>query len=514
MPFILQFFSIISLLLLSTFPASATSYEEVNLQIEAFEKTGQARFAPASMKRVAAYQGASMLAFEQQKKGGFDTTTTEEETQTKHLNDAIRQTLQALDLAKSNAETFTSTFSPLLTLEIEANKAFVYHHKPQMQPDEGVRNLFEKAQGFMNKAIVSTEKGKLNQARQAAQKAEIYYNKCIDLAMSGLVEQTKHAVSQATSMGAKNYAPRTWSIADAELDLLEDYNRDLQRPSEKREGVQRPAKVGYALEMAIYSQKMAIKVKNWRRNNGSHEKLALTLRKEHLDIAKALDIPLDYEKVGIDIDTQPLVKHIQQLKKTLAKERLLHAEQISTMQNNFDKNLNQKLQEQRLKDQQAFQSKLSNIKSAFSTKLEQETFEAKRQKKVQSLFKSNEVNIIASLDGSLIIRAKAIQFAPNSSKVDSRYYDFLGRIKEALMMYPDRQIKIEGHTDSVGDEKVNRKLSLQRAESVQEFLVVAGIDTDRIRALGFGEVKPIASNMYKKGRAMNRRIDIIIQAPK
>ncbi len=509
----LPFLSTISLFLLLTVSASAASYEEMNLKIQVFEKTGQARFAPASMKRVSAYQGASMLAFEQQKKGGFDVNTAET-TQTKPLTDAITQTLQALELAKSNALAFSATFPDLLTLEIEANKAFVYHHKPQMQPDEGVRNLLEKAQSFMHAAIVSSEKGELNQARQAAQKAEIYYNKCIDLAMNGLVEQTKHAVSQATNMGAKNYAPRTWTIADTELALLEGYNQDLQRPIEKREGLPRPKNIGYALEMAVYAQKIAIQVKEWRRDNGSHEKLALTLRKEHLDIAQALALPLDYHKVGIDIDAQTLVQYVQQLKQTLTKERLLHTEKIKIMQNNFDATLNQHLQEQRLKDQEAFQSKLSNIKSAFSTKLEQETFETNRQKKVQSLFKPDEVNIIASLDGSLIIRATTIQFAPNSSKVDSRYYDFLGRVKEALMMYPDRQIKIEGHTDSVGDEKANRALSLQRAEAVQEFLVVAGIDANRIRALGFGEVKPIASNMYKQGRAMNRRIDIIIQAPK
>jgi OOP family OmpA-OmpF porin len=76
-----------------------------------------------------------------------------------------------------------------------------------------------------------------------------------------------------------------------------------------------------------------------------------------------------------------------------------------------------------------------------------------------------------------------------------------------------RKIKNEGHTDSSGDATINRKLSLQRAESVQEFLIAAGIDAGRIRAFGFGEVKPIATNMYKKGRAMNRRIDINIESP-
>jgi len=187
--------------------------------------------------------------------------------------------------------------------------------------------------------------------------------------------------------------------------------------------------------------------------------------------------------------------------------------QLAQLRSTHEQQLLAQLQQQRIEDQQAFQSKVATIKDAFNTKLEQETFDTKRLKKVSALFEAQEADIISNLDGSLIIRAKKIQFPPNSNKVASEYFEFLGRIKEVLNMYPNRMVKIEGHTDSIGDEKVNRTLSLQRAESVLEFLIAAGIDAGRLRAQGFGEVKPIASNTYKKGRAMNRRIDIIIGAP-
>ncbi|MCF6208313.1 MAG: OmpA family protein [Ghiorsea sp.] len=146
--------------------------------------------------------------------------------------------------------------------------------------------------------------------------------------------------------------------------------------------------------------------------------------------------------------------------------------------------------------------------------MEQETFESKRQNKLRKQFQKDEVDIITNIYWSLVIRAKKVQFEPNSSKVDGKYFDVLARIKDALMLYPNRKISIEGHTDSSGDAKTNRKLSLQRAEAVRKFLTAAGMSASRIRALGFGEAKPIASNMYKKGRAMNRRIDIVIGAPR
>jgi outer membrane protein OmpA-like peptidoglycan-associated protein len=186
---------------------------------------------------------------------------------------------------------------------------------------------------------------------------------------------------------------------------------------------------------------------------------------------------------------------------------------VARLEENFDATLAERLHEQRLKDQEAFQAKVANIKSGFHAKLERETFEKKRQKQIRNLFQKNEAEIITNLDGSLLIRAKKIKFGSSSSKIDGKHFDFLGRIKEALDMYPSRNIVIEGHTDSSGDAKKNRKLSLARAEAVQEFLIAAGMNAERIKALGYGEVKPIATNMYKKGRAMNRRIDIVIQAP-
>ncbi len=487
--------------------AHAASYEEMNQQVLAFEQSGQARFAPASMQRVKAFQGASLLAFEEQ--GGF----AEKQEQSENLQRAIDKTLTTLEDAKNNALSFQHTFPELLTLEKQAKKALVYHHNPQSLPEPNVQALFNDAQSHMNTAISTTEKGKLNQARQAAKKATIFFNKTIDAAMPGLIEQTERALSHARSMNADDYAPRTYDKAEQAFEQLESYAEDIAQPQEKREGISRPEHIGYALEMAVYSQKIAIKVKDWKRSQASYEKLYLDARQDRLNLAKAMKLPLDYENVEVDISGADLLTHVQKLQHDLDQERQARADDLANMDEQFQEKLEQKLHEQRLKDQQGFQAKVANIKASFNSKLERETFEKKRQQKIRDLFKKDEAEIISNLDGSLMIRAKKIKFGSSSSKVDGAYFDFLGRIKEALDLYPERNITIEGHTDSSGDAKVNRKLSLARAEAVLEFLVAAGLDAERIKALGYGEVKPIATNMYKKGRAMNRRIDIIIQAP-
>lgn len=75
--------------------------------------------------------------------------------------------------------------------------------------------------------------------------------------------------------------------------------------------------------------------------------------------------------------------------------------------------------------------------------------------------------------------------------------------------YPDARFTVEGHTDSIGSEQTNQRLSESRAQAVKQFLIDKGIDASRLEAIGYGgESKPIATNMYKDGRAKNRRVEI------
>lgn len=502
MHIIQRIFTLTCLLFVSS-PLWAMTVDELNHQVDTFANSEQSRFAPASMKKITAYQGAVMLAAE-------DGSAFQSNSQTSPtLTRAITQTLKVLDEAKNTAQFFTRTYADLLTLETEADKAYVYHHKPRMLAEPKVEMHYQQGKAAMAATIQATEMGQLNQATQAAKKAELAFLHTIDASMLGLVEQSNHALEQASSMGGKRYAPRTWHKAEQALQALELYAEDIQRPQTERQGISRPSRIGYALELAVYAQKLAIHAKALSRDKGNYEKLMLQAKQERLQYAKALSLNINDDDVGIDVEPSVILKAIQDI----AQEPDQHMQQIQALKASFAKQLEEKLQAQHEKDQLAFKAKLLNMKSAFSSRLEQESFENKRQKKLRTLFKKGEVDIITNLDGSLIVRVKKIQFEPNSSKVDGQYFDFLARIKDALMLYPNRKISIEGHTDSSGDAKTNRKLSLQRAGAVRKFLTASGMSAKRIRALGFGEAKPIASNMYKKGRAMNRRIDIVIGAP-
>jgi outer membrane protein OmpA-like peptidoglycan-associated protein len=94
-------------------------------------------------------------------------------------------------------------------------------------------------------------------------------------------------------------------------------------------------------------------------------------------------------------------------------------------------------------------------------------------------------------------------------KVDSN--DLLNDVAKVLTEHANiTKIRIEGHTDSDGADKYNKKLSQKRADAVKAFLVQAGITEDRMEAVGYGEEKPIASNDTDEGKEQNRRVEFNI----
>jgi outer membrane protein OmpA-like peptidoglycan-associated protein len=79
---------------------------------------------------------------------------------------------------------------------------------------------------------------------------------------------------------------------------------------------------------------------------------------------------------------------------------------------------------------------------------------------------------------------------------------------EALKAWGDVNIEVAGHTDSMGSDAYNMKLSQQRAEAVRNFLISRGVAADRLTAKGYGESQPVADNATEEGRFKNRRVEL------
>lgn len=105
-----------------------------------------------------------------------------------------------------------------------------------------------------------------------------------------------------------------------------------------------------------------------------------------------------------------------------------------------------------------------------------------------------------------------ITFDTNSASVKAEFTNTLESVAKVLQEYKNTLVTIEGHTDSTGSDSYNQLLSEQRASSVAEVFLRAGVAYERIAAVGYGESQPAASNDSEAGRSANRRVEISLEA--
>lgn len=104
---------------------------------------------------------------------------------------------------------------------------------------------------------------------------------------------------------------------------------------------------------------------------------------------------------------------------------------------------------------------------------------------------------------------EGVLFDSGRATIQAESFPQLDNVVEFMEHMPSARIRIEGHTDNVGNPQRNQALSEERAQAVRTYLMEHGIDGDRVEAVGFGDTRPVASNDTDDGRAQNRRIEAI-----
>jgi outer membrane protein OmpA-like peptidoglycan-associated protein len=101
-----------------------------------------------------------------------------------------------------------------------------------------------------------------------------------------------------------------------------------------------------------------------------------------------------------------------------------------------------------------------------------------------------------------------VTFDFNKSTLKPEFYGALNGVAATLKEYNQTMVEVVGHTDSIGSDEVNQRLSEQRANSVSQYLTAQGVQRERLEVLGMGKRMPIADNGTDAGRAKNRRVEI------
>jgi outer membrane protein OmpA-like peptidoglycan-associated protein len=110
----------------------------------------------------------------------------------------------------------------------------------------------------------------------------------------------------------------------------------------------------------------------------------------------------------------------------------------------------------------------------------------------------------------LIVNISDVLFDFNKYTLKPGAREKMAKVSGILLAYPGLKIQVEGHTDSIGSEEYNQRLSEQRADAVRQYLVAQGVPTSTVSAVGFGKADPVASNDTAAGRQQNRRVELVV----
>jgi outer membrane protein OmpA-like peptidoglycan-associated protein len=139
--------------------------------------------------------------------------------------------------------------------------------------------------------------------------------------------------------------------------------------------------------------------------------------------------------------------------------------------------------------------------------------QADREKQELRSKLAEQLNLILQTRDSargLIVNMSDVLFDSGKFTLRPVAREKLAKLSGIILAYPSLRLEVEGHTDSVGTDEYNMKLSENRANSVREYLIQQGIIASSIPAHGFGESRPVASNDTAAGRQENRRVELVV----
>lgn len=212
-------------------------------------------------------------------------------------------------------------------------------------------------------------------------------------------------------------------------------------------------------------------------------------------ITKKLAAP-DMRNETFDTQFENIIQSISALKN----DHQFMVDKVKTQQDEMD----------RMRDQIASMGGKTLQEQAEKERLEAEKRFQGLYLEVHDLFKPEEAEVYKQAN-QLIIRMRGIHFPVGSYVLMPDNYELLSKVQRSIRIFGEPRVIIEGHTDSTGSDAVNERLSQQRADSVRQYFVANELlPANKIMSVGYGSTRPLASNKTEEGRAVNRRIDVIV----
>jgi len=387
------------------------------------------------------------------------------------LNRASDEFRKAMETAKLGEVTFSSA--------IAARNDALNAKAPTFGPEN-----WKRAETTFRSAAEHLEAGNVNRARQDAQTAENQYRAVeLEAIKANYLNTARESLQQASALRADRNVPKTIAEARALVQQAEVLLQQDRYDTEEANQLSRQA--AYKASHALYLNQKIVQLRDEKK---PLEDILLEAEEPIKQIAEAANLHVRFDK-GFDPPVQEIIKEL-------------------TEQEKREQTLRGKVEQQ--ENELALLRSQVDEKGDLASLLEIQRLRDDAINKVINLFTPTEGNVF--LDGdNILIRLYGLSFPVGRSVIEPQYFALLTKVQDAIKQFPNCRVAIEGHTDSRGSLELNQRLSDERAEAVAEYIRAnIGIPLD-MTSTGYGPNRPVASNETEEGRAMNRRIDVVIK---
>jgi outer membrane protein OmpA-like peptidoglycan-associated protein len=404
-----------------------------------------------------------------------------------YLRDKTAEAASNYGAAKRAAELAKTVLAQVLKSRQDAFNA---------RANELSKEIWDKANREFAAAIRYLERGDLKSAkRKDIQATSLYRDAELMAIKAQYLTETRRLLADADKRRVGRYAPFTLNkakqlLADAERELEEnrydtDYPRNLAQQA------------NYEAKHAFFLADVVLSVRD---KDLSVEMLVLQWEEPLRQIAGAADIVPAMSDGHAELRGE-LVAYIENTRNDLQ----------SLGQDVEAGNLRLADMEEEIR---ALDERLGGAtaeRQALVKRLEAQARVKAQFEEVEKMFTKTEARVFRE-GNNVILRLVGLSFDSGASAIKQGSFDLLGKVEKAIDIFPRSELVIEGHTDSHGGDELNQKLSQERAESLQQYMINAmRIPSYRVIATGYGETNPVANNETAAGRAKNRRIDIVIK---
>jgi len=399
----------------------------------------------------------------------------------------LTETVKYLEKSIGAVDMANVTFKNVLTLRTNALRANAH---------DNAGESWRKAEKKFEEAAIQLEEGDVNDAKKKADEAGSIYRKAELIAIkTNYLDNTHSLLTKAEDSDVKDKAPVTLKKAKDLISRAETSLNKNRYDTDEPRGLALGAQ--YEAKHALYLNKT---IRQIEKDDKKLEDLYLSFEEYLRQIAVNLDLSAEFDE-GFANPTNLIIAHTKALQDSA----------LSLKQTLADRDMDMQTMTARITELEDQLGNVGEERTALTDLLEQRSRIREMFIDIERLFQPEQAIVLRHGD-DILIRLVGLSFASGKSEIEPKNFALLTVVRDAINIFPDYAIHVQGYTDSYGGDDANLALSQNRADAVRDYLLanMMRVNTGDIDAVGYGETQPIANNETPEGRAKNRRVDLVI----